>query len=96
MPYELRLPGIVRDSITEYLDRFDDHHIWEALEQIQAELQRLASNPRLGSTPRGAFGRPIYTFRIKVDGVFYPLRVAYTYSPDERAIIIGGLSAQLF
>lgn len=96
MPYELRLPPMVRDDITEYLERFEGEQKWEALEQIQAELERLAANPQLGSTPRGAFGRPIYTFSIRADGVRYPIRVVYAYTPDERAIIIGGFSAQLF
>ena len=96
MPYELRLPPTVRDGITEYLERFEGEHKWLALEQIQAGLERLAANPQLGRTPRGAFGRPIHTFSIRADGVLYPVRVVYTYTPDERAIIISGFSAQLF
>ena len=96
MPFELRLPPGVRTRIEEYLDRFDEvAEQLEALEQIHGALEALAANPRLGVTPRGAFGFPIYGFTIRVGGIGYRLRAAFHYSQDERAIVITDLEQQL-
>jgi len=96
MPFELRLPPAVRAQIEEYIERFDVEFQMEALAQIRERLEMLAENPRLGSTPRGAFGFPIYSFTIRVDDIGYHLRAVYCYSQDERAIIVTILEQQLF
>ena len=96
MPYELRLPPTVQHSIREYVKRFEGDSQLRALDAIQEGLNRLAANPRLGRIPGGAFGRPVYVFRFSVDGVNYTVRVAYSYSEDETAIIISGFEQQLF
>lgn len=96
MPYELRLPPGTRDSIREYVERFDTlEQQLEAIDAIHGALEALAHNPRLGVMPRGAFGFPIYSFTIRIDGVTYPIRSTCCYSQDEKAIIVTGIEAQL-
>jgi plasmid stabilization system protein ParE len=91
MPYELRLAPPAQRDISEYIgNRFETGQI-EALEAIQRELRKLATSPRLGSIPPGAFGRPIYRLRIIVEDTTYYIQAVYCYSEDEKAIVITGL-----
>jgi len=90
------LPLAARRQIEEYVERFEDtEQKIEALGLIREHLERLAANPKLGSTPPGGFGFPIYGFRMRIGGVGYHVRVAYCYSQDEQGIIILGLGQQL-
>lgn len=95
MSYELRFPPDTRIEIASYIeDRFQGKRSQEAAaDAILAELEKLETNPGLGSSrPGGPFeNRPIYRFAIHgVDGVAHYIEVAYKVHKKDRIIVISG------
>jgi len=94
--YELILPPDTRTEIQSYLsERFerplDRLRAWD---QIEAELQKLAANPALGSAPRGGpfESRPIYRFAITVDDTTRYIQVVYKIHREERLVVVSGFA----
>jgi hypothetical protein len=62
----------------------------DTVTEIENALGNLARDPNLGDIPPGPFGRPIYRFVVRVNGVRTPVQAVYCYSEDEREIVILG------
>lgn len=93
MAYRIRLDEVAAEEIRAYVLGLDPPSIRsEAAAAIHEELQKLGRNPRLGSRPRGPFGRPVYTFKIVTDDVTRYLRVVYRYHQNEKEIWITGFA----
>jgi plasmid stabilization system protein ParE len=96
MNYELRLPPDTQREFREYLSgRFaNDEDRRTAIDAIQAELEKLAVNPALGSIAYGGpfESRRTYLFSITVAGTAYYLRVAYALPRNTRTVVITGVS----
>jgi len=96
VPYELILPPDVQTEIREYLNgRFSvNEERLGAWRQIEAELQKLQSNPALG-TPQwgGPFEqRPILRFSIRVSEVIRHIQVVYKVHHDDSLVVITGFA----
>ena len=100
MAYELRLPPDTRNEIVAFVfDRFATGGLQlAAVDAIEAELNKLAVNPGLGTTrPGGPFEtRPIYRFKINVDSTDRYLQVVYKVHRKDGVVVITGFSPVAF
>lgn len=88
MGYVVRLTPQAASDLADYIASFShDASLQRRITDIiEAALQRLAANPKVGVTPRHPLGRPTYMVEFKVDDVVRYLRVVYRYSEDEAAL----------
>jgi hypothetical protein len=85
MSYGLNMSPQAERSLRQYIASYRPEARPVILTVIADHLQRLARNPRLGSTPRGAFGRPIYRIPpFSIDGIQRVLEIVYFYEQDEK------------
>jgi len=90
LPYDLEIEDSAAEKIEAYLNpRFSEGPERDsAIETIEEELERLASNPvTLGKTdPR--FPVPTFHFKRRIGGVERLFKVAFCYAANERTIVI--------
>ncbi len=96
MGYELRYADEANDAIADFALSFPNHLQIAVIDQIEAQLDRLAANPRIAGPPRGALGRPRFDFSIMVAGVSYRLFVVFNYTQDEAGLAITHFRRVLF
>lgn len=94
MSFELRFPPDTRTEIADYVaERFEGRQLQEAAtEAILAELEKLATNPGLGSARYGGpfESRLIYRFGINVGSATRYVEAAYKVHRKDRIIVVSG------
>jgi hypothetical protein len=90
MSYDAKFSATAQAQLEEYLGQFEhDATLYlSALNQIQAEISKLADNPRLGVTRPTPIPRPTYLFTIRVDDIVRTLRVVFSHGEDEKTLNI--------
>lgn len=93
MSYELVLPPDTQSEIADFiLNEFvGDAEQTAAAKAVELELEKLATNPKLGTSPPGPFeGRPIYRFTVTVGTKQMTAQATYKVHEQDRLIVIIG------
>jgi len=94
MSFELRFPPDTRTEIADYVaGRYESRQLQEAAtDAILAELEKLATNPGLGSARYGGpfESRLIYRFGVNVDGTTRYVEAAYKVHKKDRVVVVSG------
>ncbi len=93
MGYELVLPPDTQSEIADFiLNEFvGDVEQLEAAQAVELELDKLAANPKLGTSPPGPFeNRPIYRFTIAVGEKRLTAQASYKVLERDGLIVVVG------
>ena len=86
MSYELVVSEEAIEDLHRLIDSLPSARRRDALDAVEAALDRLAVNPMLAS--RQHLGRPTFHFHFLAGGVHYHWGCTFTYSDDEASIQI--------
>ena len=86
MSFELLVSDEAADDLHALIESLPSSRRRDALDGVDAALQRLAANPLLAQ--RQHLGRPTYQFQFKAEGVGYHWGCTFVYSQDEKSIRI--------
>lgn len=86
MSFDLLVSDEAADNLRALIDFLPSSRRRDALDGVDAALQRLAANPLLAQ--RRHLGRPTYQFQFQAEGVSYHWGCTFVYSEDEASIRI--------
>ena len=93
MAYELKLPPDTERQIADFiLNGFIGNAAQlAAANEIQLSLDKLKTNPKLGTSPPGPFeSRPIYRFAVTVGSKAVPVQATYKVHERSKVVVILG------
>ena len=86
MSYELAVSDEAIEDLHALIDSLPSSRRRDALDRVEAALERLAANPLLAL--RQHLGRPTYHFPFTAGNVRYLWGCTFVYADDERSIRI--------
>jgi hypothetical protein len=86
MSYALEIADEAADDLLALIESLPSSQRADAIEFIDAELQRLASEPL--PKAREYFGRPAHEFTFRASGVTHRWGATYRISEDETSLVI--------
>lgn len=86
MSFELQVSEEAIEDLHQLIDSLPTPHRRDALNGIDAALERLAANPLLAT--RGHLGRPTYHFEFRAGDVHYHWGCTFRYTEDESGICV--------
>ena len=84
MSFELQVSDKAIEDLHALIDSLPHKHRRDALDGVEAALERLAANPMLAA--KGHLGRPTFHFHFRADGVHYHWGCTFAYTEDESGI----------
>jgi len=86
MSYEIELTDVALEDFQNLIDSLPTARRRDAIDAVEAALQRLAANPRLAQHEH--LGRPSYRFNFISDGVRYHWGCTFLISQDEIQVSV--------
>lgn len=90
MAYVVKLTPRAQTELADYIASFShDASLQRSVtDHIQAALELIAADPRIGKTPRHPLGRPTRIAEFDIDGVVRYVKIVYRYEESEDAIAV--------